>query len=568
MPTDQELKEFIAQPYVVQLYAKDGSTLENKLANVPYAKPGKRVRGDFTVFHVDSRRVHDLLEITSTEYIEMYPDAMTLLGRSSLEAAGITQVQRHPSLDLRGRGTLIGIIDTGADYTKEAFRYEDGTSKIKYIWDQTIEGNAPGDFLFGSEYTGEQINSALRTNTPHDYVPSMDTVGHGTFLASIAAGRQDTEYIGAAPDADLLVVKLRRMQPYLSDIYLIPRTVENVYSAADVMLAIDYMLDKAQQLNMPVSICIGLGSNMSGHDGYEIIEQYINDVSLLPGVCICTAAGNESNAAHHTSGNLTDTNPTHDIQIRVPENANSFILNVYVNSSDRMSVSIKSPLGETMPRTAARSGQITEKRLILERTTLGTEYYLPLSPVGDELIHLRFHDPTPGVWTVTLYGDIILDGRFHAWVPITGLATPGIQFLSPDPYTTVVSPGTSIGSITCGAYNDKNNSLYISSSWGPTRSMTQKPDLVAPGVDVSGIYPIGSGTMTGTSAATAITAGACALMLQWGIVDKNDVSLNTNRIKSLLIRGCNRSPNIRYPSRQWGYGRLNLINTFNQLRGS
>ena len=112
----------------------------------------------------------------------------------------------------------------------------------------------------------------------------------------------------------------------------------------------------------------------------------------------------------------------------------------------------------------------------------------------------------------------------------------------------------------------KNNSLFVSSSWGPTRSMIQKPDLVAPGVNVTGVYPIGNGTMTGTSVATAITAGACALILQWGIVEKNDVSLNTNRIKALLVRGCSRNPNITYPSPQWGYGKLDLLNTFKQLR--
>jgi len=565
---DQTLKDFIDQPYIVQMYAKDGTALDNELKDIPYVRMGKKVRGDFAVFHLDSRRVYDFLEVVSTQYAEMFPDAMALLGRSSLDAANITPVQRHPSLDLRGHGTLIGIIDTGVDYTKEAFQYEDGTSKIRYIWDQTIEGNSPGDFMFGSEYTGEQINSALRTDTPFDFVPSVDTVGHGTFLASVAASRQDTEYVGAAPDADLLVVKLRRMQEHLSDIFLIPRSIENVFSAADVMLAMDYMIDKATELDMPLVICIGLGSNLSGHDGYEIIEQYIDSISQLPGICVCTAAGNESNAAHHASGNITGTSDTQDIQIRVPENSNSFILNIFANAADRMSVSLKSPLGEVVPRAVVRTGQVTTRRLILERSTVGIEYYLPLSPVGDELINIRFYEPTPGIWTITLYGDIVLNGRYHAWTPITGLASPEIKFITPDPYTTVVSPGTSIGSITCGAYNDRNNSLYISSSWGLTRSRVQKPDLVAPGVEVSGIYPIGSGTMTGTSVAAAMTAGACALILQWGIVNKNDVSLNTNRIKSLLIRGCNRNPNIQYPNRQWGYGLLDLMNTFNQLRGT
>jgi len=562
------LEEFIKQPYVVQLYAKDGPIFENAIKDLPFVRMGKFVRGDFAVFHMDIRRYDDVLDALGTGFIEMFPDAMALLGRPSLEASTITHVQNHPFLDLRGRGTLIGIIDTGIDYTKEAFQYEDGTSKIRYIWDQTIEGNSPEGFLIGSEYTNEQINQALRTDTPYSIVPSIDTVGHGTFLASVAASRRSSEYIGAAPDADLLVVKLRRMQHSLSSLYLIPDSQQNVFSAADVMLAIDYMIDKANALKMPLAICIGLGSNMSSHEGFEVVEEYIAGISLLSGICICAAAGNESSAGHHTSGTLPATaNSTYNIQIRVPENASNFAMSIYASKSDRMSASVKSPHGEIVPRAVARTGSITDTNLVLEGSKIRIEYHFPITLSGSHFIRIGFFKPTPGIWDVTLYGDIILNGKFNAWLPITGLASPGIGFLTPDPFTTVVIPGTTIGGITSGAYNDRDDSLYINSSWGFTRATLVKPDLVAPGVDVSGIYPIGSGTMTGTSVAAAITAGACALMLQWGIVEQNDVSLNTNRIKALLIRGCRRAPDTIYPSPQWGYGKLDLLNTFKQLRG-
>jgi len=305
---------------------------------------------------------------------------------------------------------------------------------------------------------------------------------------------------------------------------------------------------------------------MSGHDGSSALGEYLSVVSQLTGICVCIAAGNESNTSHHTSGILPTTGSSHDIQIRVPENSTSFMLQIFTNSPDRMSVSLKSPLGEIIPRAPAISGQITETNLILERARIRVRYFFPLAGPGVQLIFIGFIFPTPGIWEVVLHGDIILDGRFNAWLPITGLVTPGIHFLTPDPYTTIVVPGTSKGGITSGAYNDRDNILYISSSWGFTRTSLVKPDLVAPGVDVAGIYPIGNGTMTGTSVAAAITTGACALMLQWGIVEQYDVSLNTNRIKSFLTRGCKRDPNIQYPSRQWGFGKLDLFNTFMQLR--
>jgi subtilisin family serine protease len=561
------LEEFVKQPYIIQFYAKTYPFFESKIRGIPFIRIGKRVRSGFAVFHLDSRRIHDLIDLIGTSYIEMYPYPMTLLGRSSLEASTVIQVQRHPALDLRGRGTLIGIIDTGIDFTKETFMFEDGTSKIRYLWDQTIEGNAPGDFLIGSEYTNEQLNRALRSNTPHSYIPSVDTVGHGTFLASVAAGREDSEYVGAAPDAELLVVKLRRMQENLSDIFLVPRSQENVFSSADIMLAIDYMLDKSYELEMPLVICLGVGTTLAGSDGFEVLEQYIDSVSKFSGVCICTAAGNESNTGHHTSGSISAVNSTYTMQVQVPQNANSFIINAFVNPPDRMSVSLKSPLGEIVPRAIAMPTHRTETSLVLERTRIEIVYFFPLSPIGDQFIHIRFFNPTPGLWDVVFHGDIILYGRVNAWLPTTGLISPGIKFLTPNPNMTIVTPSTAMGGISVGAYDDRNDSLYVNSSWGPTRRNLQKPDLVAPGVGVTGVFPMGSGTMTGTSVATAITAGACALMMQWGIVERNDISLDTSRIKSFLIRGCRRDANIEYPSPQWGYGKLDLFNTFRNLRG-
>jgi subtilisin family serine protease len=146
------------------------------------------------------------------------------------------------------------------------------------------------------------------------------------------------------------------------------------------------------------------------------------------------------------------------------------------------------------------------------------------------------------------------------------LVSSGIEFLNPDPNTTIVMPGTSPGCITCAAYSDQTKALYIRSSWGFTRNMLIKPDLTAPGVDVTGIDTLGEGTMSGTSVACAITTGACALMLQWGIVNQNDVSLNTSRVKAYLIRGCARDANVQYPNAQWGYGRLDLLNTFRLMQ--
>jgi len=173
---NMSLKEFANQPEVVELHAKYTTHLENIIRNRPYIRIGRILYGEHAILYIDNRRIDDLLNVLGTESLEVFPISLGLLGRASLESSTITQVHQQPYLGLRGGGTLIGIIGTGIDYTKKAFQYEDGTSKIVYLWDQTMKGKNPEGFISGSEYTNEQINQALKTDTPYDIVPSNDTV--------------------------------------------------------------------------------------------------------------------------------------------------------------------------------------------------------------------------------------------------------------------------------------------------------------------------------------------------------------------------------------------------------
>jgi len=107
----------------------------------------------------------------------------------ALNAAGITAVQNYPGLELKGQEMLIGFLDTGIDYPNAVFQGLDGSTRILGIWDQTIQdGNPPEGFCYGSAYTREDINKALRQEDPFSFVPTRDEDGHGTFTASVAAG--------------------------------------------------------------------------------------------------------------------------------------------------------------------------------------------------------------------------------------------------------------------------------------------------------------------------------------------------------------------------------------------
>jgi len=559
--------DFIADDNTVALVFRVNQASENFLRERPYIVPVYVPSNRFIIGYVSRDRVEEIFDEIGVAAVGTRPLVVGLLGKQDLESAGILQVQEQPFISLTGNGVLIGIVDTGIDYTNESFIYEDGTSKILYIYDQTIRSDTPPDgFMLGTEYTKEQIDAALRSDNPFDIVPSRDTVGHGTFLASVAAGRERGDLIGAAPDAQLIIVKLRPARSYIRERFLIPPDQPNAYETSSIMLGIEYILLKAQQLNRPVSICLGTGTNQGGHDGFSTYENYLNNVASIRGVCLVTAAGNESQARHHTQGIVKRTGDVFPVELRVGENAGNVYMTVWNNPSDRMSVSIRSPTGELIERVPAKSNSLYQAKLILERSRVSVEYYFPIEGSGGQLTVIKIFDATPGTWTINVHGDFIIDGTFHSWLPITGFVSPNVEFVTPVPTTTIVVPGTAISVITVGAYDSANNQLYVNSSWGPTRLPQISPDLTAPGVNVLGAFPTGGGAMTGTSVAAAITAGAAALALQWGIIEDNDPSMSTFQVKALLIRGCSRDPNLSYPNVQWGYGRLNLFESLRVLR--
>ena len=139
-----------------------------------------------------------------------------------LEETGAAQVRRS-GLDLTGQGVLAAVIDTGIDYTNTVFQLGNQTTKIQYIWDQTIQGeDPPMPYGYGTEYTKEQIDEALQAENPLEIVPSQDTSGHGTFLAGMIAGNevQEENFSGIAPGSELVVVKLKQAKSYLKEYYL------------------------------------------------------------------------------------------------------------------------------------------------------------------------------------------------------------------------------------------------------------------------------------------------------------------------------------------------------------
>ncbi len=490
------------------------------------------------------------------EFIEL-PKTLTYELSSSRYSACVTRVQGDP-FNLTGRGTAVGIIDSGIDYTHPDFRFDDGTSRIAFIWDQTVDGNPPSDFRSGTEYTNEQINQALASNVPFETLDFRDTVGHGTAVAGVASGngqQSDGRERGIAPEAVIIVVKLGRR-----GFGAFPRTTE-------VMRGIKYTIDRARELNLPLSINLSYGTNNGSHDGNSLFEQYINDASEEWKTVISAATGNEGSAGHHFSAVISQ-NETKNIPIFVSGAPSKIYMTLWKNFADTMSFRLFSPSNNASVEIVPTQSTYL---FTLSDTDITVFYGQPTVYTQYQEVYFLFESQgvsiTEGVWNLSVTGNDITDGRFDIWLPTVEDVTNDTAFSNPDVNVTLTLPSTSQRVISVGGYNANTNTAAAFSGRGYTRNdVYVKPDITAPAVNIL-TTRAGGGYMqfTGTSIASPFVAGAACLMMEWGIVNGNDIFLYGQRVKAFLQKGARRSQNISYPNNIWGYGTLCLSNTMDIL---
>ncbi|HKM33964.1 MAG TPA: S8 family peptidase [Lachnospiraceae bacterium] len=483
----------------------------------------------------------------------------------SLANSGIIRTQRPP-LSLTGRGVVMAFIDTGIRYAEPMFLNSAGNTRLLTIWDQTIQtGTPPDGYNYGSLFTRDDINKALQAKNPYAVVPSTDEDGHGTAMASVAAGSiLDGGYTfwGAAPEADIVVIKLRQAKKYLRDFYFIPEGVP-AYGGADIMLGVKFAESFARTMQKPVVICIGMGTNTGNHVLGSPLARYLNDIAINRNRSVVICGGNEGNAAHHFSGSVPEgVNGYRDVEIRVGEGEGGFLVEMWGNVPNIFDASVKTPGGETIPRFKLGVGSGQRYTFVYEKTVITIQSILVEAATGEELIIFRFEAPTPGVWTIRVFNQPDEgNGVFNMWLPITQFLKSNTFFLNSSPYITLTDPGIAEGAITVSTYNDVNNSFYVNSGRGFLRNGMIKPDFAAPGVGISTAL----GRRTGSSLAAAITAGGVAQFLQWAVVQQNNLLITNPELKSYFIRGATRSSDLEYPNRNWGYGRLNVTGVFDVM---
>lgn len=510
------------------------------------------------------------------------PKLYSLLDVTSMDAAGITPAGELPVLNNQGAGVIVGFVDTGINYTDSLFRNADGSTRIIGIWDQTnnsdnsnnIENETAKPFsafsaLYGTQYTAEEINLALNSDNPASIVPTRDENGHGTFLASIAAGNRDERagFSGAAPQASIAMVKLKPAKQYLRDFYLIQDGAD-AYQENDIMMGVSYLYFLARKYSMPLVVCIPLGTNMGSHMGMSRLGQYLNQVSLSNGSAVITAAGNETGARHHFRAVMDADTDEVTAELRVGEREAGFSMELWAENMGAYTVGFISPTGEVAREISVPLRGENTVSFLLEQTQITVYTQIADVSAGSQFIFMRFENPMSGIWRILIRNSLDIRETFHIWLPVRGFISDETYFLRPDPDTIITDPGNARYPITVTAYDHTKNSIYIHASRGYSLSGRIKPDLAAPGVNILGASVSGRRLtrMSGTSVSAAHLAGAAAILLNWGVLNANYPYLNTPVLKSIFVRGAQRNPALTYPNREFGYGTLNLYEAFLHLR--
>ena len=504
------------------------------------------------------------LDINTYSY-SFIPKCYTYMDLGSLSASGITRLQEQPYLQLKGKGTAIAIVDSGIDYRNPLFQNEMG-SRIFCIWDQTLEGDKK-EVPYGQIFWKKDIDRALVSENPLEIVPSTDTNGHGTRMAAIAAGNYFPEenFSGAAPEAMLIVVKVKQAKKYLREFYLFPSEAE-LFQENDIMMGMDFAIRIANDRNLPLSVCIGIGSSQGAHIGKNPLSNYVDYISQFSLNSVSIAAGNEGAARHHYAGRLTDRESQAVAELRVGDKDPGFTMEFWGEPPEIYHLFLQSPTGEVLDISASLGDVTQVLSFVFVETKIEVNYVSIERQTGYTLVYFRFIQPAAGIWRIFVQGREGQNASFHMWLPVQGLISEETYFLEPSPYNTITTPGDSLESITVTAYQYRDNSLYIQAGRGFMPDGNVVPQVAAPGVavqvpDLKGNY----GQASGTSLAAAQTAGAAALLFEWAVIRGNQPYFTGSSVKNYIVRGAKREDRITYPNRDWGFGRLDLYHTFELL---
>ena len=498
------------------------------------------------------------------------------------------------ALGVSGEGVIVAIMDRGIDWESNDFRNEDGSTRIAYIFDlfDDFGAAAPGNsYGRGTIYTEEQINQALFSGTR---LPTRDAVGHGTTTTGLAAGNgrnsADRKYRGMAPNATIISVKLGTGAPAHGD-----EPAERDWWAGEslVHVAMDFVVDKARELSMPVVMLLNFGSVGRSTDGTSRFCRKIDETvgPDHPGVVFVTGTGDDgipSLTQYRAAGEVPNGGT---LDLRFALDTGEGPLEVWYDQNEAFAWSIDTPMGMLGPFPASESysngtgvegyhfrgggddwwGSANGKRLL-------HIYFDGAAGAGDYILRLDHAASSAGSsihFNASIIGPTADSARFLNFVTPGGSISDGataFHNVAPNSYV-IRTKWTDIDGVAQDVSAEENvGELWTGSSVGPTVDGRIGVDVSAPGdVFVITTYAPrsewasnrwnlveGGGGLYGAagavSAAAPIVTGIIALMLE---VDPTLDALSVKRILQETARADEFTGPTPNPS--WGYGKVDAF---------
>lgn len=499
-------------------------------------------------------------------------DPYTLQEITPLVATDFEYIQSSESINLKGEGVIVSIIDTGIDYLNNIFMDEAGKTRIEFIWDQGVntKGNENNNIPYGTIYTSEDINKAINAyrngENPYDIVPSRDEVGHGTHMASLAGGMDYNinQTYGIASKCSYGIIKLNEDIAFKKRFNIkVP-----VYNLAEIFPALEYLKDYTLANSKPMVILLPIESNFGNHRGNSILDKYIKTISSNVGIVIVTGTGNEGDAGGHSLSIIRNVGDSEVIELNISEEDKNIAVDIWVNVPDVVDVNIISPSGEESG-VLSTSGSIEfaeEISFVLEETHIFYTEFVPEAFTGDQLIRIVMNNTKHGIWKIRATLEKGKNSTINAWISQRALVNPKTRFLNSDIYGTITIPGDSTETITAAGYDQDDFNILSYSGVAFRDDFIDRIDIAAGSKNAVAVGVNNKiNIVNGTSVAAAIAASTCALLMEWGIVRKNYPYMSTQSIKTFIARGTQKRKGDIYPNAQWGYGILNLYDIFSNI---